>query len=78
MSKKNILKTEHLDDGRSRVTFDAADGERTYEYYGNSARAIKRGSDPANLMGKLVHHKKLEDKNEESTGRDAQRQSKQK
>lgn len=63
MSKANIKSIEHLDDGKrqvSRVTFDSHDGERTYEYVGNSARAIKRGSDPANLLGKLVHHKKTE------------------
>lgn len=65
MSKANIKLIEHLDDGKrqvSRVTFDAADGERTYEYVGNSARAIKRGSDPAGLMGKLVSHKKPQEK----------------
>ena len=59
MSKKNILKTEQIGT-KVRVTFDADDGERTYEYSGNSARAFNRGSDPGQLKGKLVAHKKKE------------------
>jgi hypothetical protein len=57
MSKKNILKTEKVGN-KVRVTFDCADGERTYEYGGSSARAFNRGSDPGQLSGKLVEHKK--------------------
>jgi len=57
MSKKNILKVE--EEGKLvRVTFDAADGERTYEYSGSSARAFNRGSDPGQLKGKLIAHRK--------------------
>lgn len=58
MSKANIIETKTLDNGKIRVTFDAVDGERTYEYSGNSARAFKRGSDPAQLSGRLIAHKK--------------------
>jgi len=57
VSKKNILRTEKVGN-KIQVTFDAADGERTYEYSGSSARALKRGSDPGQLSGKLVDHKK--------------------
>lgn len=57
MSKKNILKTEHLD-GKTLITFETADGNRTYEYQGSSARAVKRGTDPAKLIGRLVDTKK--------------------
>ena len=57
MSKKNILKTEHLD-GKTLITFDTASGPMTYEYQGSSARAVKRGTDPAKLIGRLVEHKK--------------------
>lgn len=53
MSKKNILKTEHLD-GKTLITFETANGNRTYEYQGSSARAVKRGTDPAKLVGRLV------------------------
>jgi hypothetical protein len=58
MSKANILNKETLPNGAVRVTFDAADGHRVYEYRGSSARALKLGRDPANLAGKLVEHKK--------------------
>lgn len=58
MSKANILKKETTPEGRIRITFDAHDGHRTYEYSGSSARAVKRGSDPGQLSGKLVEHKK--------------------
>jgi hypothetical protein len=60
MSKKNILKKENVGN-KVLVTFDAADGERTYEYSGSSARALKRGSDPGQLSGKLVENKKLKE-----------------
>jgi len=59
MSKKNILKTEHLSDSMVHVTFQNEDGTRKYEYTGSSARAIKRGkTDPSQLIGRLVEHKK--------------------
>jgi len=59
MSRKNILKTEHLADGKAHVTFQTEDGTRKYEYSGSSARAIKRGkTDPSQLLGKLIEHKK--------------------
>ena len=58
MSKANILSKETLPNGKILVTFDAHDGHRTYEYVGSSARALKRGSDPGQLSGKLVEHKK--------------------
>lgn len=59
MSKKNILKTEHLGDSKVHVTFETHDGTRKYEYLGSSARAIKRGkTDPSQLLGRLVEHKK--------------------
>jgi hypothetical protein len=57
VSKKNILKTEKVGN-KVRVTFECADGERTYEYAGSSARALNRGSDPGQLSGKLVEHKR--------------------
>ena len=59
MSRKNILKIEHKDERTAHVTFETHDGTRTYEYVGNSARAIKRGkTDPAELVGRLVRHEK--------------------
>jgi hypothetical protein len=60
MSKSNILKTEHLPNGRTRITFDADDGHRIYEFKGSSVKALKRGTDPGQLKGKLVEHKKSE------------------
>jgi hypothetical protein len=60
MSKANILKTEHLPNGRTRITFDVDDGHRTYEFKGSSAKALKRGTDPGQLKGKLVEHKKAQ------------------
>jgi len=59
MSRKNILKTENVGDGKVHVTFENPDGNRTYEYVGNSARAIKRGkTDPSQLVGRLVKHER--------------------
>lgn len=58
MSKANILSKETLPNGKIRIVFDAHDGHRTYEFSGSSARALKRGSDPGQLSGKLVEHKK--------------------
>ncbi len=58
MSKKNISSKEEIGK-KIQITFDAADGKRTYEYSGSSARAIKRGTDPANLTGgRLIRHEK--------------------
>ena len=57
MRKKNILKTEKVGT-KVRVTFECADGHRTYEYSGSSARAFNRGSEPSQLSGRLVEHKK--------------------
>jgi hypothetical protein len=57
MSKKNILLTEHVGT-KSYVTFDTADGQRKYEYQGNSAKALRHGTDPGQLKGKLIEHKK--------------------
>jgi hypothetical protein len=56
MSRKNILKIEHKDDRTAHVTFQTHDGkERTYEYVGSSARAIKRGkTDPSQLVGREI------------------------
>jgi len=59
MSKKNIIKKENIGN-RVQITFDADDGQRTYEFSGSSARALKRGTDPANLSGRLIAHKKPE------------------
>jgi hypothetical protein len=58
MSKKNILNTEKISPNKVRVTFECADGERTYEYNNSSARAFLKGSEPSGLSGKLVEHKK--------------------
>jgi len=59
MSKKNIIKKENVGN-RVQVTFNTDDGQRTYEFSGSSARALKRGTDPANLSGRLIAHKKPE------------------
>jgi hypothetical protein len=58
MSKKNIVAQEKLTNGRVRITFESHDGNRTYEYANSSARAILRGTDPGQLKGKLIEHKK--------------------
>lgn len=58
MSKKNILKTEKLPNGKVNVTFECADGQRTYQYSGSSARAFNKGSEPSGLSGKFIEHKK--------------------
>jgi hypothetical protein len=55
MSKSNILEKKEVGN-KVRVTFDAVDGKRTYEFSGSSARALKRGTDPGQLRGKLVEH----------------------
>ncbi|HET9280357.1 MAG TPA: hypothetical protein VFR24_00145 [Candidatus Angelobacter sp.] len=59
MSKANIINTEKLANGRVRISFDAADGIRVYEYQNSSVRALNRGKDPADLSGRLVEHKKV-------------------
>jgi len=56
MSKKNILKKENVGT-KVHVTFDTASGPMTYEYSGSSARALKRGTDPSQLLGKRVDKK---------------------
>ncbi len=57
MSKKNIVSKEKTDNNTVKVTFDAVDGQRVYEYKGASMRAIMRGKDPAGLTGgRLVEH----------------------
>jgi hypothetical protein len=58
MSKSNILKSEKLPGGRVRITFDAKDGERTYEFGKVNAAAFHKGQDPSELHGRLVEHKK--------------------
>lgn len=60
MSKDNITKTNKLPGGKVNVTFECADGLRTYQYSGSSARAFLRGSEPSQLSGRLVEHKKKE------------------
>ena len=58
MSKANIIKREFVGN-KVLLTFNAQDGERTYEFKGPSAAAIKRGTDPGQLRGgRLVEHKK--------------------
>ena len=57
MSLKNIIKKEKVGNA-VHVTFDADDGERTYKYVGNSAKALERGKDPSQLSGRLIEHKK--------------------
>jgi hypothetical protein len=59
MSKANITNTEKMPNGKVRLTFETDSGFMTYEYGGNSAKAINRGVDPANLVGgRLVEHRK--------------------
>jgi hypothetical protein len=59
MSKKNITNVETLSPNKVRVSFECGDGSiRTYEYSNSSARAYLRGSEPSQLSGKLVEHKK--------------------
>lgn len=59
MSKKNITSTEKINPNKVRVTFACGDGSsRTYEYSNSSARAFLKGSEPSQLSGKLVEHKK--------------------
>jgi hypothetical protein len=56
MSKKNI--TEQKTVGKDiHVTFDTDKGPVTYKYSGSSARALKRGTDPSQLLGKRVDKK---------------------
>jgi len=55
MSKKNIINKK--ENGKKvELTFEVSDGSHmTYEYSGSSARAIRRGTDPASLSGgKLI------------------------
>ena len=54
MSKKNIISTKWLSEGKAHVVFKTSNGTKTYEFSGSSARAFKKGSDPAQLSGKLI------------------------
>ena len=56
MSKKNIVERKEVGD-KVHLTFETADGNRTYEFSKRQAGYLKRGSDPANLSGKLVTKK---------------------
>ena len=58
MSKQNITNTEKISPNKVRVTFACDDGERTYEYNNSSARAFLKGSEPSQLSGRLIEHKK--------------------
>ena len=58
MSKKNIVSQKEVN-GKTHVTFEVSDGSHmTYEFTKRQAGYLKRGSDPANLSGKLVSDKK--------------------
>jgi hypothetical protein len=58
MSKKNIIDRKDVGN-KVQLTFENPDGNRTYEYAGQSARAIRKGKDPASLSGgKLINHEK--------------------
>jgi hypothetical protein len=54
MSRANIVSTEEISPNHVRVKFKTATGHRVYDYKGSSARAFKRGSEPADLAGRLV------------------------
>ena len=57
MSKKNIVSQKEVN-GKTHITFEVADGSHmTYEFSKRQAGYSKRGSDPANLSGKLVTKK---------------------
>ncbi len=60
MSKKNIIEQKQVGN-KTHVVFETESGRMTYEYSGSSARALKRGTDPGNLSGKLIHHDKKKD-----------------
>ncbi len=53
MSKKNIIDTRQVGNA-THVTFQTDSGPKTYAYVGSSARALARGTDPAQLAGRLV------------------------
>jgi hypothetical protein len=57
MSKKNIVSKVPVGN-TVHVTFQTDQGQMTYEYRGSSARALKRGTDPSQLSGRLVKHDK--------------------
>lgn len=57
MSKKNIIAKVPVGNA-VHVTFQTDNGNMTYEYKGSSARALKRGTDPGQLSGRLVKHEK--------------------
>lgn len=55
MSKKNITSKDKVDNNTVHVTFENADGHRTYEYKGTAMRYIMRGRDPQGFAsGRLV------------------------
>ncbi len=57
MSKKNII--EQKDVGKKvHITFNTPGGQMTYEYSGSSVRALRRGTDPSQLSGRLIEHTK--------------------
>lgn len=57
MSKKNIVLKVPV--GKAvHVTFQTDQGQMTYEFKGSSARALKRGTDPSQLSGRLLKHDK--------------------
>jgi hypothetical protein len=58
MSKKNITSINKVEPNKVHVTFDTGSGPMKYEYIGSSARAVLRGSDPANLLGRRIDKKK--------------------
>lgn len=54
MSRSNIVKEEKLPGNRLRLTFQAADGERSYEFGPKTAAKYLKGMDPNQLRGKRV------------------------
>jgi len=58
MSKKNITSINKVEPNKVHITFDTTTGPMKYEYLGASARAVLRGSDPAQLLGRRIDKKK--------------------
>ena len=58
MSLENILSKEKLPNGKVRVTFDAHDGHRVYEYSGAAAKLVMKGHDPSGIAGRHIETKK--------------------
>jgi hypothetical protein len=57
MSKKNIVSQKEVD-GKTHITFSTDSGDMTYSYTKRQSAYLKKGSDPANISGKLVKEKK--------------------